>query len=104
LIETALPTSVTKTEELYLIIHDYVTLPQDNNIISNNPLIHRTKLRKQSQIMIFKTNITANITGQNICCIQTVQFDNDKYPALSLTLENGSAASDSDYNYSQTQA
>lgn len=85
---------------------DYVTLPQDDIAYSsNNPLNPAdTENAAIMEHSIFKTSVTANITfGQKYMSYPDGKFNlgNEKYPALSITFENGLGASDTRYNYSQ---
>lgn len=85
---------------------DYVTLPQDDiDYTSNNPLDPSSEITQPiTNHTIFKSNITADITfGQKYMTYPNGKYNlgDGKYPALSVTFENGAAASDSDYNFSQ---
>ena len=87
---------------------NYVTLPQDDIVYtSNNPLDPADETTAAIvEHTIFKSNITANITfGQKYMMYPNGKYNlkNDKYPALSVTFENGMAASNSDYNFSQVR-
>ena len=88
---------------------DYVTIPNDDvSYTSNNPLnssdFENAAIEEHS---IFKTNISADITfGQKYMTYPDGKYNlgNNKYPALTVTLENGLGASKSEYNYSQLRA
>jgi hypothetical protein len=88
---------------------DYVTIPNDNvDYTSNNPLAP-ADMGTAAIIPhhIFKSSITANITfAQKYMTYPDGKFNlgNEKYPTLSITFENGLAASEDDYNYSQLKA
>jgi len=88
---------------------DYVTIPNDDvSYTSNNPLnpsdFDNAAIDEHD---IFKTGIRADITfGQKYMTYPDGKYNvgNDKYPALSVTFENGLGASNNDYNYSQLRA
>ncbi len=88
---------------------DYVTIPNDDvSYTSNNPL--NPSEENSTAILehtIFKSNITANITfDQKYMTYPDGKYNlgNGDYPALQITFENGTAASDDGYNYSQLRA
>jgi len=85
---------------------DQVILPNDDvDYTSNNPLdptdFSNAAIEEHD---IVKTQLQANITfGQKYFTYPDGKYNigNDKFPTLTLTLENGAAASDSKYNYTQ---
>ncbi|MCH2488643.1 MAG: DUF5686 and carboxypeptidase regulatory-like domain-containing protein [Flavobacteriales bacterium] len=88
---------------------DYVTIPNDDvSYTSNNPL--NPSEENSTAILehtIFKSNITANITfDQKYMTYPDGKYNlgNGDYPALQITFENGTAASEDGYNYSQLRA
>lgn len=88
---------------------DYVTLPNDDvDYLSNNPLAPGDFTNAAIvEHDIIKSQITANIRfGQKYMTYPDGKYNlgNDKYPALSVTVENGSGASNSDYNFTQVSA
>lgn len=84
---------------------DYVILPTDDvDFTPNNPNQNVASLDTHS---IIKTSLTANITfGQKYMRYPDGKYNlgNRKYPMLSLFVENGSGATNSDYNYTQLSA
>ncbi len=88
---------------------DYVTIPNDDvSYTSNNPLnASDFETAAIDEHDIFKTSISADITfGQKYMTYPDGKYNlgNDKYPALTVTFENGLGASNSDYNFSQLRA
>ncbi len=88
---------------------DYVTIPNDDvSYTSNNPL--NPSEENSTAILehtIFKSNITANITfDQKYMTYPDGKYNlgSGDYPALQITFENGTAASEDGYNYSQLRA
>ncbi len=88
---------------------DYVTLPNDDvNYTANNP-VDATSFDTASidEHDIIKTQITANITfGQKYMTYPDGKYNlgSGKYPSLSLVVENGAGASNSNYNFTQLKA
>ncbi len=86
---------------------DYVTLPNDDvDYTTNNPIANVPEPAIDEHEII-KTSFTADITfGQKYMTYPDGKYNlgNRKYPALSLGLENGTGASNSDYNYTQLKA
>ncbi len=85
---------------------DYVTLPnEDVDYTSNNPLDAQDFTNAGVlEHSIFKSTITANITfGQKYMSYPDGKYNlgNDKYPSLSVTLENGLGGSIDGYDFSQ---
>jgi hypothetical protein len=88
---------------------DYVTLPNDDvDYTSNNPLnaqdFNNAGVVEHS---IFKSTVTANITfGQKYMTYPDGKYNlgNEKYPALSVTVENGLGGSIDGYDFSQFSA
>ncbi|QNJ99212.1 DUF5686 and carboxypeptidase regulatory-like domain-containing protein [Constantimarinum furrinae] len=88
---------------------NYVTLPNDEvDYTSNNPLMPSDFTNAVIlEHTIIKSNITANITfGQKYMTYPDGKYNlgSEKFPALTLTLENGFGASVENYNYSQLKA
>ncbi|MBL4662430.1 MAG: carboxypeptidase-like regulatory domain-containing protein, partial [Flavobacteriaceae bacterium] len=85
---------------------DYVILPNDDvNYTSNNPLdptdFNNAAIEEHD---IVKTQLRAFISfGQKYFTYPDGKYNlrSNKYPTLSLTMENGAGASDSKYNYTQ---
>lgn len=85
---------------------DYVILPNDDvNYTSNNPLdptdFNNAAIEDHD---IVKTELRAFISfGQKYFTYPDGKYNmgSDKYPSLSITMENGAGASDSKYNYTQ---
>ena len=88
---------------------DYVTIPNEKiEYTSNNPLIAdgtpESAIQKHE---IIKTEITTSISfGQKYMSYPNGKYNisSDKYPELTITFENGTGASNKDYNYSQIRA
>tara|TARA_A100000171_G_C2140545_1_gene155519 strand:- start:6276 stop:8753 length:2478 start_codon:yes stop_codon:yes gene_type:complete len=88
---------------------DYVTLPNDDvDYTSNNPLDAQDFTNAGVvEHSIFKSSITADITfGQKYMTYPDGKYNlgNEKYPALSVTFENGLGGSIDGYDYSQLSA
>lgn len=87
----------------------YVTLPNDDvDYTSNNPLdAQDVTTSGVVEHSIFKSMMTANITfGQKYMSYPDGKFNlgSEKYPALSVTFENGLGGSIEDYDFSQLSA
>ncbi|MBX2827616.1 MAG: DUF5686 and carboxypeptidase regulatory-like domain-containing protein [Flavobacteriaceae bacterium] len=86
---------------------DYAIFPNDDvDYTSNNPTgnIPQPAIEEHD---IIKTSFDANITfGQKYMTYPDGKYNvgSNKYPALFLGVENGMAASNSDYNYTQFKA
>lgn len=88
---------------------DYVTLPNDDvDYTSNNPLDEQDFTNGGVvEHSIFKSTVTANITfGQKYMSYPDGKFNlgSEKYPALSVTFENGLGGSIDGYDFSQASA
>ena len=88
---------------------DQVIIPnKDVEYSSNNPL-DATDFTKAGieEHKIVKTNVTARITfGQKYFSNPDMKFNigNERYPRLTVTVENGLGASNSNYDYTQLRA
>lgn len=88
---------------------DYVIFPTERvEYTSNNPLLpDETTGSVIDKHEIIKTEITTSISfGQKYMSYPNGKYNisSDKYPELSITFENGTGASNKDYNYSQIRA
>lgn len=85
---------------------DYVTLPSDKTGYTSNNPVDPTNFTNAGIIEheLVKTQLTAHITfGQKYMTYPDGKFNlgNNKYPALSISFENGMGASEAGYDYSQ---
>lgn len=89
---------------------DYVTIPNDKvDYTSNNPRQGINEVLKPGIVAheLIKTTVSAEITfGQKYMSYPDGKYNlgNEKYPSLSLQLENGAAASVDGYDYSELSA
>ncbi len=88
---------------------DYVTIPFDDvSYTSNNPLApNNFNTAAISEHNIVKSHLRARINfAQKYYSNPDMKFnmDENKYPELNLSLENGTATTESHYNYTQLEA
>ncbi|MBZ0326481.1 MAG: DUF5686 and carboxypeptidase regulatory-like domain-containing protein [Altibacter sp.] len=85
---------------------DYVTLPSEKTRYTSNNPVDPTNFNNAGIIKheLVKSQLTAHITfGQKYMTYPDGKFNlgNNKYPALSISFENGMGASEAGYDYSQ---